>query len=108
MYTDHKNLTWKNFNTNRVLRWRLISEEYGPDIEHIPYKKNIAADTISWLPNNGNQETTHESMYLTETMSELYVIEELSEDNFLLSFKIIDRYHQEYPTLAEKLILQNI
>ena len=32
IYNDHKKLTCKNFNTDRVLRWRLILEEYGPYI----------------------------------------------------------------------------
>ena len=35
IYTDNKNLTCKNFNTDRVLRWRLILKEYDPDIEYI-------------------------------------------------------------------------
>ena len=42
-----------------MLRWRLILEEYSPDIEYIKGEKNIAADALSRLPNNGNQETTH-------------------------------------------------
>ncbi len=29
VYTDHKNLTYKVFNTKRVIRWCLICEEYG-------------------------------------------------------------------------------
>jgi RNase H-like domain found in reverse transcriptase len=35
IYTDHKNLTFDNFTTDRVRRWRLIVEEYGPDIIYI-------------------------------------------------------------------------
>ena len=31
-------------------------------MEYIKGKKNIAADVLSRLPNNGNQETTHEAM----------------------------------------------
>ena len=74
IYTDHENLTCKNFNTDRVLQWRLILEEYGPDMKYIQGEENIAADELSQLPNNGNQETTHESTYKTETISELFII----------------------------------
>ena len=30
VYTDHKNVTYKLFSTERVMRWRLILEEFGP------------------------------------------------------------------------------
>ena len=57
IHTDHKNLTHKNFNTNRVMRWRLIIEEYGPDIQYIEGPKNEVADALSRLemePENPN------------------------------------------------------
>ena len=94
IFTDHKNLTCINFNTDRVLRWILILELYGPDIDYIPGKKNIAADTLSRLTNKVIQENTYYSTYLTEIMSEIYNIEELPEGRFPLSFKITDRYQQ--------------
>ena len=60
IYTDHENLTCKNFHTDRVLQWRLILEEYGPDIKYIQGEENRATDALSQLPNIRNQETTHE------------------------------------------------
>ena len=39
IYTDNKNLTCKNFSTDRVLRWMLIIEEYVPNIEYIKGEK---------------------------------------------------------------------
>ena len=47
VHTDHKNLTCKNFNTERVMRWRLILEEYGPTVEYIKGERNIVADALS-------------------------------------------------------------
>ena len=38
-------------------------------------EKNIAADALSQLTNNGNQDTTHESTHKTETILELFDIE---------------------------------
>ena len=49
IHTDHKNLTYANFNTDRVIRWRLIIEEYGPDLRYIEGPKNVVADALSRL-----------------------------------------------------------
>ena len=58
IYTDHKKITCDFLNTDRVLRWRLILEEYAPEIEYIQCDKNKVADAISRLAINGNQQTT--------------------------------------------------
>ncbi len=49
VHTDHKNLTCKNFNTERVMRWRLILEEYSPELRYIKGEHNIVADALSRL-----------------------------------------------------------
>ena len=53
----------EEFNTDRVLIWRLILKEYSPDIEYTKGEKNIVADALSGLTLNGSQETTHNSTY---------------------------------------------
>ena len=54
------------YNTNIVLIWRLILEEYGTYIEYIIGEKNIVAYALSRLPLNGNEETTHKYNYQKE------------------------------------------
>ncbi|MDY6959586.1 MAG: ribonuclease H family protein, partial [Halobacteriota archaeon] len=49
IYTDHQNLIYNDLKTERVLRWRLIIEEFGPDIRYIKGEKNIPADLLSRL-----------------------------------------------------------
>jgi hypothetical protein len=49
VHTDHKNLTCVNFNTERVMQWRLLLEEYGPELQYIKGKNNIVADALSPL-----------------------------------------------------------
>ena len=55
-YTNHKNLTYNIFNTERVMRWRLILEEFVPDIKYIKGENNVVANALSHLEMSDNQE----------------------------------------------------
>jgi len=79
VYTDHKNITCNNFNIDRVYRWRLMLEEYGPEIRYIKGSKNVAADAMSRLPLLDD---------VTEELNDFS--EELSPDAFPLSYRIIE------------------
>jgi hypothetical protein len=52
IHTDHKNLTHEltAFQTQRVLRWRLYLEEYGPQFLYKTGKTNYVADALSRTP----------------------------------------------------------
>ena len=56
VYTDHKNLTYKHFNTERVMRWRLILEEFGPELKYIKGENNVVSDALSCLERSPNKE----------------------------------------------------
>ena len=49
VHTDYENLTYKTFNSERVMRWRLYIEEYSPDLHYIKGESNVVADALSRL-----------------------------------------------------------
>ena len=56
VYTDHKNIIYKNLNTEHVMRWRLILEEFGPELKYIKGGNNVVADALSRLEMSDNQD----------------------------------------------------
>jgi hypothetical protein len=49
VYTDHKNLIYDRISSDRAMRWHLLLEEYGAELQHLEGKCNVAADTLSRL-----------------------------------------------------------
>jgi hypothetical protein len=67
VYTDHKNLTRDGLGlaSDRVYRWRLLLEEYAPEIVYIKGIHNTVADAMSWLEYNPVQNLTNEYTHST-------------------------------------------
>jgi hypothetical protein len=96
VHTDHQNLTHKNFNTERVMRWRhLIIEEFGPTMEYIKGPKNIVADTLSHLEMTSDTESLD--------MADCYGLDsdDLPENVFPISYTLIDREQKKDKTLLK-------
>ena len=91
IYKYHKNLERLFLNTDRVLIWRFILEEYGSDIEYIKGDKNIVAYTLSIFTSNGNQHTTQEYTYKKEIAPETNDTKELPEGIFLINLIVINQ-----------------
>ena len=48
--TDHQNLTQRDLKSPRLLHWRLLIEEFAPQIKYIKGATNVVADGLSRLP----------------------------------------------------------
>ena len=96
VYTDHLNLTYDNteYNSDRVLRQRLILEEYGVCLVYIKGCSNVVADAHSRLPSTAAADTAH-----GEELFEL----DLHEPEFVLDFKVIAREQRSDPWLQQEI-----
>ena len=95
VYTDHKNLTYKNFNTERVMRWRLILEEYGPELVYVRGETNVVADALSRLGKD-------EKPFTEANFAEYFGGDELPESVFPLTYKYIMRHQRKDTALLQK------
>ena len=95
VYTDHKNLTYKQFNTDRVLRWRLILEEFSPELVYIKGQNNIIADALSRLDKKSDKNIN--KIPKIEKIAELYGLydEDLPDDAFPITYANILKNQQK-------------
>ena len=49
VHTDHLNLLYRKLASNRLIRWRMILEEYGPEVVHVKGVHNVVSDAMSRL-----------------------------------------------------------
>ena len=73
VYTDHKNLIYTKHNTERVIYWSLLIEEYSPELIYIKRINNIVTDTLSRL--SLNKTTIKPKEFTLEKETEYFVIE---------------------------------
>ena len=103
VYTDHVNLTYKTCNSNRVMRWRLLIKEYGPELIYLPGDKNIVADALSRLhlkPSTPPQ--TYENLLLQNAECYVKTKEDIPEVIFPLSYSLIGKEQQKDKELLNK------
>jgi hypothetical protein len=49
VHTYHKKITYAQKTSDRVMRWRLLIEEFGPEFKYIQGKHNLIVDALSRL-----------------------------------------------------------
>ena len=95
------------------MRWRLLIEEFGPELIHLPGERNIVADALSRLDTNpaellnaldiSDAIDISESDYTNDLLAEMNDIDKLPDDVYPLTYKIIDQYQQQDPILKKKI-----
>ena len=97
VHTDHMNLAYKHFNTECVMRWRLILREFGPKLKYIKGERNVVADALSRLELNNKELNTF-------NYPKLYGMDdkELTSAAYPLRFKHIARAQNNNNKLINK------
>jgi hypothetical protein len=116
------NILYGKLSTDRITRWRLLLEEYGPKYVHIAEKNNIVADALSRLEKEDDKtlSETEEGLILSHTMCavekdvaivmpetkkkfvmNIMNFDEMESEEFPMSPAIIDTEQQKYSQLKE-------
>ena len=95
-HSDHKNLSFENFNSERVRRWRLLLEEYDYSFEYTPGKDNVVADMISRYPLIQVDKQAVENMNTVE-----------EEDEFPMDFSVISK-HQANDNALDQMVRREV
>jgi putative transposase len=88
IHTDHRNILYNKLSSDRIIRWRLLLEEYGPEYVHISGKDNVVADALSRMEatfNTDQKETINDNNDCAQLCA--YVMSQMIRDE---SYEIPD------------------
>jgi hypothetical protein len=95
-------------STDRISRWRLLLEEYGPEYVHIAGGDNIVADGLSRLEKDENEKLSdkEEGLVLSHAMcaveqNEAIVMPETKEKLVMNIMNIDEMESEEFPMSPE-------
>ena len=93
IHTDHKNLLYEKSSSDRVVRWRLLIEEYAPVFRHIAGEKNVVADALSRM--DADFDSVLDEQPSKEEQAISYVNKkDVVEYDFPLTGKLINKYQR--------------
>ena len=80
------------------MRWRLILEEFGPELKYIKGENNVVADTLSRLEKSDNQDILN--------ISELYVYndKDLPDSAYPIRYHGISKAQENDAKLQQNLV----
>jgi hypothetical protein len=129
IHTDHRYILYKKLSSDRIIRWRLLLEEYGPEYVHIKGTDNIVADALSRMDADFNpyskatikdhSECAYICAYMmahlirdesceipdpndSEAMASTFLLEsEIEEDKFLMNPVLIQKEQEQDEKLQQ-------
>jgi hypothetical protein len=110
VHTDHLNILYGKLSNDRIPRWILLIEEYGPKYVHIAEKNNIVADALSRLEKDEDEDEklseTEEGLVLSHAMCaveqiEARVMPETKDDLVRNIMNVDEMESEEFPMSPE-------
>jgi hypothetical protein len=102
------NILYGKLQNDRITRWRLLLEEYGPKYVHIAGKNNIATDALSRLEKDEDEKIseTEEGLVLSQAMcaveqNEARSMPETKDDLVRKIMNVDEMESEEFPMSPE-------
>jgi hypothetical protein len=83
VHIDHRKITCAKSTSDRVMRWYLLVEEFGPEFKYIQGKHNLIADALSRLE---MEDSSDESILEKPTYQCMAAIISRTKKNLMINY----------------------